>query len=263
MSTQIQAHRLQTPVFAPARPPARAAVRTVAAAIDAYLAAALGQLDRVIAAVALVEPRTTEAEAAARTLGTVVETLTGLALGQVIGAVAAQLRTTLPALTPVIERAIHQATRALGPSTAPALISVDDEGPARGFAAVLGQRVRRRLLLAPSELRPVLAAIAAAIETHAAGEERALVRVLALLADDPLITERFTATVRTGWTLLPRRRRGHPPPTGAPVWDAWARRAGAARGPRRAPAGTTAERRPDAAPGAAALAARGVIVQIG
>lgn len=257
MSAHLHAHRP-----APSAPPPRAELRTVATAIDAYLAAALGQLDRVVATAALIEPRTTEPEAAARTLDTVVETMAGLALGHVIGAVAAQLRSTLPALTPTIERAIHQATRALGPGSAPALMTVDDDGPAHGFAAVLRQRVRRRLLLAPRALRPVLAAIAAAIETHAAGEERALVRVLALLADDPLITERFTAAVRTGWGCFLAHVEGAPPPTGAPVWEAWARRAGAARGPRRAPTGSTGSTAPAERPGAAALAARGVIVQI-
>jgi hypothetical protein len=219
----------------------------VAATLARYASASCAQLDRLIARAALAEPIARDVDGAARALAPLIETLTGLAIGRAIGAVMQGVRRSFDGATAArAEAAMHSAASTLEPARAPALFALDD-APCRTFAGELRLRLRRRLALAP---RDVLAGITAMADALTADELAPFARLIGLLADDPLLGDRFAPQLARAWRCFAAVAEGT---AHAPTDALWARWLRDVRG----------EVAPAPAPTPAQLAAAGVVVQIG
>jgi hypothetical protein len=193
------------------------------ASIDRYLASASAGLDRVVARAAQVEPRVKDIDKAAKLIDRLIETIVGLALGRIVGAVATDVAASFDRRVVVaVERALAEAARTLVPPPPPPMISLD--GVARDFGGELRATVRRRLSLAPNELRAVMDAIVAAVRAHAPDELHVLVRMLELLVDDPLPADRFAKAVAEGWRCFCLLVANKPVETTMAPWDRWVAR---------------------------------------
>ncbi len=193
------------------------------ASIERYLAAATASLDRVMARAAQSEPRVKDIDKAATLIDRLIETTVGLALGRMVSAVAAGVAASFDRrVVRAVERVLADAARTLGPPPPPPMISLD--GVARDFGSELRTEVRRRLALAPRELRPVMAAIVAAVRAHAPDELHVLQRVVDLLGDDPVAADRFARAVGEGWRCFCLLVAKKPVETTMAPWDRWVAR---------------------------------------
>jgi hypothetical protein len=229
---------------------ADAAAAAVAVAIDRYLAGACAGLDRVLAGVTLLEPPRRDPVVAARMVARLVETLAGLALGGLVGPVLAAIRRGFgAAIVAEVEAALRDRLGAIVPP-APAMFGLDD-GPVRSVAVEARQTLRRRMAHARAGARALLGEVAGTIAPHGAGELRVAARTIALVADEPLVAERYAVQVAEGWACALAAIRGEPAkPSDEPLWRHWQRRV---RGLAEAAAPLTR----------ADLAAQGYVMQIG
>lgn len=195
----------------------------LAASIDRYLTSASASLDRVVARAAQSERRVKDVDKAAKLIDRLVETIVGLALGRMIAAVTTGVAASFDRrVVTAVERVLAETARTLGPPPPPAMISL--EGVARDFGSELRDEVRRRLALAPRELRPVMGAIVAAVRAHAPDELFALQRLIDLLVDDPLPADRFAKAVAEGWRCFSLLVANKPVETTMAPWDRWVAR---------------------------------------
>ncbi|HVK86513.1 MAG TPA: hypothetical protein VM513_20485 [Kofleriaceae bacterium] len=218
----------------------------VEATIERYVTASCARLDRLLADVELAEPVVREADLAVKALEPLLETLTGLAIGRLIGAVMHGVRRTFePAVTARVQAAMAGALRTVAPFAAPTLFALDGS-PCRAFSHELRQRLRRRIALVPREVRLVLAAMARALVTD---ELAPFARMLALLAEDPTLDDRFAPQIAIAWCCYAAVVEGAAFNPADATWARWLRMM---RG----------EAEPVLAPTRAQLAAAGVIVRI-
>lgn len=219
----------------------------VEATIERYVTASCERLDRLLAAAELAEPVIKDADRAVKAIDPLIETLTGLALGRVIGAVMHGVRRTFaPATNARVQAAMTGALRTLAPPAAPVLF-VLDASPCRAFGHELRQRLRRRITLAPRDARTVITSMARPLESD---ELAPFVRMLSLLADDPLLGDRFAPQIALAWRCYVSVVEGT---TCDPVDAMWARWLRKVRG----------EPEPMPAPTRTQLAAAGFLVQVG
>lgn len=195
------------------------------AAVDTYVTTQLARYDRAVAAASLAEPVLRAPDLAPRTIDAVLEMLSGLATGSAIGVVLARARRGFGRkVATTIARAGARAIGTIPPPEPRPLYGLDHE-PVRSFAAELRQRLRRRMMLSARSVHDALAEIAAAVAAAEPAEQHALVRVLHLLADDPVVAEPYAEHVATGWRCVVSILEASPWPDDAgAAWDAWGRR---------------------------------------
>jgi len=187
-------------------------------AIDRYLISTTGRFDRVVAELVLVEPTTCDIDLAGRTLDRMIETVAGLAIGSLVGAVIAGVRRGFDA--EVRARVELAVARTIGKIAPPALqLHGLDVAPVRSLALEVQQRVRRRISVAARDARVLLTAIAAAVD-----EPRVFVRLVGLLADDVVISERYGELVAAGWQCAVAVIERRAAEATATVWRQWAQR---------------------------------------
>jgi hypothetical protein len=191
---------------------------SIEVALDHYLVQTTGRFDRAAASLVLAEPVTRDVDLAGRTLDRLLETLAGLAIGSLAGAVIAGVRRGFG--RDARARVDAAIARTIGGIAPPAVqLHALDDAPVRSLAAELQQRLRRRILFAARDARVMLVATAEAV-----GEPHALRRVLALLADDVVIAERFGGLVTAGWQCATAVIEGRAQEATAAVWRQWAQR---------------------------------------
>lgn len=186
--------------------------------LDHYLVQTAGRFDHTAASLLLAEPVTRDVDLAGRTLDRLLETLAGLAIGSLLGAVIAGVRRGFG--HEARSRVDVAVTRTIGRIAPPAVqLHALDDAPVRSLATELQQRLRRRILFAARDARVMLVAIAEAV-----GEPHAMRRILAILADDVLIAERFGGLVTAGWQCATAVIEGRAQEATAAVWRQWAQR---------------------------------------
>jgi len=191
---------------------------SIDAAVDHYLSQTAGRFDRTVASLSLAEPITRDVDLAGRTLDRLLETLAGLAIGTLAGAVIAGVRRGFG--SDVRARVDLAVGRTIGKIAPPALqLHALDDAPVRSLATELQQRLRRRILLAARDARVMVAAIGAAVD-----EPHAIRRVLAILADDVVVAERYGRLVTAGWECATAVIKGRAQEATAAVWRQWAQR---------------------------------------
>jgi len=205
-------------------------------AVDVYVIATLGGLDRRVAELVLPEPKVRDELHAARVIACALETLAGLAIGSTVGAVTDAVRRTL-GMIPVV------ATEVAPPPRTPHWMDEDRMKPS---VAGLKHELRRRIGLGHRDATAMIAPIETQI---APGDRPAFARMLGLLARDELVAERFAPQVQAGWRCAVAAIEGRTIPAIDPLWQRWARRF---RGDR-----------PVVTPTSSELAVAGVIMQIG
>jgi hypothetical protein len=219
----------------------------VDASIERYVAESCRRIDRLLVAAELAEPIVKDADRAVNAIEPLIETLTGLAIGRVIGAVMHGVRRTFePAVAVRVQVAMHDALRTVAAPELPALFALDNS-PCRAFGHEVRQRLRRRIGLATRDARAVIAAMSRAF---APDELAPFTRMLALLAEDPMLGDRFAPQIALAWRCYVAVVEGTACDPGEAMWARWLRKV---RG----------EAEPVPAPTRTQLAAAGVIARIG
>lgn len=215
-------------------------------ACDLYLSAISTRLDRAVADLVLAEPTARDLHLACRTIDRLIETLAGLAIGSVVGAVLFGVRRSFGA--EVSGRAERAAAHAIGAIGSPAVSPLHglDAAPVRSLAIETLQRLRRRNALAVRDARVLLIAITDAVDVT---ERGAFDRMLAVIADDATIPDRYTIQVTAGWQAATAIIESRVVEASAAVWGQWAARLS---GRKAAPVPTPDE-----------LAAAGFVMRIG
>lgn len=214
--------------------------------IDHYLAATSSRLDGAVSSLVLIEPVTFDVDLAARTIDRLIETLAGLAIGSVVGAVLAGVRRSFGA--EIIARVERAAARAIGAIRSPDVSPLHgiDAAPVRALAIETQQRLRRRNALSAHDARVMISAIADALD---ASERRVFDHMLGVIADDPVLDDRYSELVASGWVAATAVIEGRVVEASATVWSQWAARIS---GRRAAPVPTQQQ-----------LAAAGFVMRIG
>jgi hypothetical protein len=178
-----------------------------------YLATAHGRFDRVMASAPLREPRIKNFDKAIQLLDRLIETTLGLAVGRMIGAVVHGMRASFDrSIAKEVEQVLAAAVIE-SPKNATL-----DLAP-QSFSDAFRSDVRRRLLLAPRTVQPVLEAIVQVANEHDVTE-----RMLELLADDPLPADRFAKDITEGWRVFSVLTANQRVSAAASPWDAWVQR---------------------------------------
>jgi hypothetical protein len=196
-------------------------------AIHAYVAAACGHLDRVIAGTPLTEPVVRDYDPVAHTLDRLIETLAGLALGSVVGEVVSGLRRGIDVATfSRVERTMLRVLADVRPRAAAPVYGLDHT-PVRTLVFELQHRLRRRLALASGDARALVALIASAVIDAAPEQASAVVQVLARASADSIIAERYRARLEAGWRCATAIIEGKPDAIGDDrMWRLWMARVG-------------------------------------
>lgn len=192
--------------------------------IDHFLSTSFAQLDRVVATATLPEPDTRDPDLALRILDPLLEALAGLAIGSVLGAAIAGVRRSFgTSIRTRVDRSVARVVGSIAPPANPPLYLVDP-APHQAFGRELHQRLRGRIAIAPRDGRIVLAAIAREIEDAEPGELRTFERMLALLADDPIVADRYAVQLATGWRCYTAIVTGKPVVGADAMWARWTSR---------------------------------------
>ena len=193
--------------------PAALRIASESSAFYRYLASAHGRFDRVIASATLREPRIKSFDTAIQLVDRLIETTLGLAIGRMIGAVASGMRASFD--------------RGVAKEVEQVLAHIEIESPQnvaldiapQTFGDAFRSEVRRRLMLAPRTIRPVVEAL-----VQVTNEQVVTERMLELLAEDPVPADRFALEVAEGWRVFASLAANGHPTTSMPVWAEWMQR---------------------------------------